>query len=121
MPTTYAGSEATAIIGQTSKEGGKTTQKTLKVLPEVILYDVDLTMSLPAQMTITSGMNAIAHSVEALYSQEANPIIDAMAVEGIRALAKSLPVIHKNPSDRTARSDAVSFVLSFICTQLTPP
>ena len=121
MPTTYAGSEATAIIGQTSKEGGKTTQKTLKVLPEVILYDVDLTMSLPAQMTITSGMNAIAHSVEALYSQEANPIIDAMAVEGIRALAKSLPVIHKDPSDRTARSDAVSFVLSFICTQLTPP
>ena len=96
------------IIGQTSKEGGKTTQKTLKVLPEVILYDIDLTMTLPAQMTITSGLNAIAHAVEALYSPESNPIINSLAEEGIRAIAKSLPIIHKDPSSKEGRSDAVS-------------
>ena len=62
VPTSYAGSEATPILGQT--EGSlKTTQRTMKVLPEVILYDVNLTMTLPQGLSATSGMNAIAHAV----------------------------------------------------------
>ncbi|KAG6845135.1 hypothetical protein H0H87_000371 [Tephrocybe sp. NHM501043] len=92
IPTTYAGSEATTIIGQT-ENGLKTTQKTLKVLPEVIIYDVDLTLSLPARMTVTSGVNAIAHAVEALYSKDANPIMDLLAQEGIKSIASALPII----------------------------
>ena len=67
VPTTYAGSEVTPILGQT-EAGLKTTQRTLKVLPEVVIYDVDLTLTVSARMTATSGMNAIAHAVEALYS-----------------------------------------------------
>lgn len=106
VPTTYAGSEATPIIGQT-ENGKKTTQNTRKVLPEVILYDVDLTMSLPAQMTITSGMNAIAHAVEGLYSKDSNPLINALAEQGIACIARALPKIHKNPTDKDARSDAL--------------
>ncbi len=106
VPTTYAGSEATAIIGQT-EHGKKTTQKTLRVLPEVILYDVALTMTLPAQMTVTSGMNAMAHAVEALYAEEANPVIDALAVQGIAAMARALPRIMQSPQDAEARSDAL--------------
>ncbi|KAG6866316.1 hypothetical protein C0991_005783 [Blastosporella zonata] len=92
IPTTYAGSEATPIIGQT-ENGLKTTQKTLKVLPEVIIYDVNLTASLPPRMTVTSGVNAIAHAVEALYSQDANPIMDLLAQEGIKNIASALPAI----------------------------
>ena len=72
VPTTYAGSEATPILGETL-EGRKTTQRSLKVLPEVIVYDVDLTLSLPPALSATSGMNAIAHAVEALYARDANP------------------------------------------------
>ncbi|MBM7061053.1 maleylacetate reductase [Pseudomonas sp. UL073] len=106
IPTTYAGSEATPIIGQT-ENGLKTTQRTLKVLPEVIIYDVDLTLSLPAQMTVTSGMNAIAHAVEALYSKDANPLISMLAEQGIAAIGRALPRIHANPEDREARSDAL--------------
>ncbi|KAF5348738.1 hypothetical protein D9758_006818 [Tetrapyrgos nigripes] len=106
VPTTYAGSEATPIIGQT-ENGQKTTQKTLKVLPEVILYDVSLTLTLPPQMTITSGFNAIAHAVEALYSPESNPIIDSLAEQGISSIARSLPRIIKSPNDTDARSDAL--------------
>ena len=106
IPTTYAGSEATAIIGET-RDGVKVTQRTLKVLPEVIVYDVDLTMTLPPALTATSGMNAIAHAVEALYAQDQNPVTSLMAEEGIRALARALPAIMANPADADARSDAL--------------
>lgn len=106
IPTSYAGSEATPILGET-KEGAKTTQRSMKVLPEVIIYDADLTMSLPATMTVTSGLNAIAHSVEGLYTQEQNPVISIIAQEGIAAFARALPVIAQRPDDKEARSDAL--------------
>lgn len=106
LPTTYAGSEMTPIIGQT-ENGVKTTQTTSKVLPEVVIYDVDLTYSLPVELSATSGINAIAHSVEGLYAQNGNPVISLMAEEGIRALAKALPVVVENPEDGEARSDAL--------------
>ncbi len=106
IPTTYAGSEATPILGET-KDGLKTTQRSMKVLPEVILYDVDLTLTLPAGLSATSGMNAIAHAVEALYAQDTNPVTTLMAEEAIRALASALPVIVQNPRDAEARSDAL--------------
>ena len=106
IPTTYAGSEATPILGQTAG-GQKTTLKSDKVLPEVILYDVDLTMTLPDRITITSGLNAIAHAVEALYSPESNPMIDMLAEQGIAAIARALPIIHNDPTNKEARSDAL--------------
>ncbi len=105
IPTTYAGSEMTPIIGQT--EGGvKSTQRTLEVLPETVIYDVELTLELPPRVSATSGMNAIAHAVEALYAKDRNPIISLMAEQASAALAQSLPVIVKRPADREARSRA---------------
>ena len=98
VPTTYAGSEATPILGETDC-GHKTTQRTLKVLPELIVYDVGLTLTLPTALSVTSGMNAIAHAVEALYSLEANPLISLLALEGIAALARALPVIVRESTD----------------------
>ena len=105
-PTTYAGSEMTPILGET-RDGLKTTQKSPKVLPEVVIYDVDLTLTLPVAMSVTSGMNAIAHAVEALYAQDRNPVISLVSAEGIRALARALPVIAEKPDDHEARSDAL--------------
>lgn len=106
LPTTYAGSEMTSIVGQT-ENGVKTTQKTLKVLPETVIYDVDYTMTLPPVMSLTSGMNAIAHAVEALYAENANPVLSLMAEEGVAALCRALPKITDAPDDRDARSDAL--------------
>lgn len=83
------------------------TQGEAQVLPEVIIYDIDLTMTLPARMTVTSGMNAIAHAVEALYSTDANPVMDSLAVQGIQSIARALPLIAKDASHREARSDAL--------------
>ena len=106
VPTTYAGSEMTPILGETAG-GRKTTQKSMKVLPEVVIYDVDLTIGLPAALSATSGMNAIAHAVEALYARDRNPVISLMAENGIRAFARALPKIVADPSDADARSDAL--------------
>ncbi|KAL5485219.1 hypothetical protein ACEPAI_7861 [Sanghuangporus weigelae] len=106
IPTTYAGSEMTSIIGQT-ENGVKTTQTTPKVTPEVVIYDVDFTLTLPQGLSATSGVNALAHAVEALYAQNSNPVIDLMAEEGIRALAHSLPIIVEKKGDSEARSNAL--------------
>ncbi len=94
IPTTYAGSEVTPIWGIT--EGGvKKTGRDAKVLPKVVIYDPALTLSLPADLSATSGMNAIAHAVEGLYAQDSNPIMALVAEEGIRALAVGLPKVVK--------------------------
>ncbi len=106
IPTTYAGSEMTPILGQTEK-GLKTTLRDMKVLPDSVIYDVSLTMSLPQTMSGLSGINAIAHAVEALYAEDKNPIISMKATEGIRALYSALSKIMIDPADRGARSDAL--------------
>lgn len=105
VPTTYAGSEMTPILGET-ENGRKTTLRSPKVVPDVVIYDVELTLSLPPMLSAASGVNALAHAVEALYAQDANPIISLMAEEGIAALARNLPGIVVNPADRNARTDA---------------
>ena len=106
IPTTYAGSEMTPILGETA-EGKKTTQRTLKVLPEVVLYDPELTLTLPIGISVTSSINAVAHAVEAIYAKDRNPIISLMAEESIRAFVRSLPLICADPLDLFARSDAL--------------
>ncbi|SAK86454.1 iron-containing alcohol dehydrogenase [Caballeronia hypogeia] len=105
IPTTYAGSEVTPILGET-QGGRKTTRRAPEILPRVVIYDVDLTLSLPASLSASSGLNAIAHAVEALYAKDRNPIASLIAEDGIRALGGSLLEIAKNPRDLDARAEA---------------
>jgi maleylacetate reductase len=106
VPTTYSGSEMTPIYGLT--DGGvKRTGRDRKVLPRTVIYDPALTVGLPAKVSGPSGMNALAHCVEALYARDANPITSLMAADGIRALARALPVVVTAPLDLEARSDAL--------------
>ena len=106
VPTTYAGSEMTPILGQT-EAGRKTTLRSPKVLPETVVYDPELTLTLPAFISGPSGMNAIAHAVEALYAEDANPIISLMAEESIGALAEALPRVVADGNDIPAREKAL--------------
>lgn len=105
IPTTYAGSEVTPILGET-EDGRKTTRRAAEILPRVVIYDVDLTLSLPASMSASSGLNAIAHAAEALYAKDSNPITSLMAEEGIRALGRSLGEIVSNPQRGEPRAQA---------------
>jgi maleylacetate reductase len=106
LPTTYAGSEMTNILGETS-EGRKKTLRSPNVQPEVVIYDVELTFTLPPRLSATSGMNAIAHAVEGLYANDRNPIVTLMALEAIRAMAEGLPAILDRPRDPAARAKAL--------------
>jgi maleylacetate reductase len=90
IPTSYAGSEMTNILGETSG-GSKTTKRDARIQPETVIYDPDLLDTLPDRFAATSGMNAIAHAVEGLYAVDGNPIVSLMSEEGIRALASALP------------------------------
>lgn len=107
VPTTFAGSEMTPILGQT-EAGRKTTLSSPKVLPETVIYDPDLTVTMPAFIAGPSGMNAIAHSVEALYAKDSNPVIALMAEELIRALGAALPeIVERGSEAREAHAGAL--------------
>lgn len=106
IPTTYAGSEMTTVYGITENQL-KTTGKAEQVLPKVVIYDPELTLNLPTEISACSGMNAMAHAVEALYAQDKNPIISLMAEEAITQLAQALPEIVEAPQNLQAREQAL--------------
>ncbi|MFE3202348.1 maleylacetate reductase [Embleya sp. NPDC059237] len=106
VPTTYAGSEMTPIWGLT-EAGRKQTGRDRAVLPRSVVYDPDLTLTLPVSASATSGLNAIAHAVEALYAPDTSPVIAAMAERGVRDLAAALPMIAEHPGDGAARADCL--------------
>src|SRR5215468_8453292 len=106
VPTTYAGSEATPVWGLT--EGAKkTTGIDQRVLPKAIIYDAALTMSLPVDMSVASGLNALAHCVDSMWAPNADPINAAFAAEGIRSLAAGLPRVVTDPFDLEGREHAL--------------
>ncbi len=106
VPTTYAGSEMTPIYGLT-EAGVKKTGRDPRVLPKTVIYDPALTLTLPLGLTVTSGLNAIAHAAEGLYAHDGNPILALMAEEGIRATVAALPRLAADPQDLSARGDAL--------------
>jgi maleylacetate reductase len=106
VPTTYAGSEVTPIYGLTGPDG-KHTGRDLRALPRTVLYDPALTTGLPPAVTGPSGMNALAHAVEALYAPGANPATSLLAEEGARVLHDALPRAVADPASLPARSDAL--------------
>ncbi|AUD00264.1 MULTISPECIES: maleylacetate reductase [Bradyrhizobium] len=106
IPTTYSGSEMTSILGETS-QGKKQTHRNRAILPATVLYDVSNTRDLPTPVSVMSGLNAIAHAVEAMYAQNGSPLISDIAERAISAMARAIPNIVETPSDLVARQDAL--------------
>jgi maleylacetate reductase len=106
VPTTYAGSEMTPVWGMTT-DARKETGNDRSVLPKVVVYDPDLTVSLPGFITGPSAINAMAHCVEAFYAPGANPITSLVAEEGIRAIARGVPIAVERPEDPGGRADTL--------------
>jgi maleylacetate reductase len=106
VPSTYSGSEMTPVWGLT-QHGVKRTGRDPVVQPRSVVYDPELTCSLPVPLTVTSGVNALAHAVEALYAPDASPLVSLMAQEGVRAMAGALPAVAADPEDLEARSGAL--------------
>jgi maleylacetate reductase len=106
VPSTYAGSEVTPVWGLTHA-GRKTTGIDPRVLPRLVVYDPELTVTLPVRLSVVSGLNALAHCAEAFWAPGRNPITSLIAEEGIRALARGLPALVRDSRDLGARSDAL--------------
>jgi maleylacetate reductase len=106
VPTTYAGSEATNVWGLT-EAARKTTGVDDKVLPVTVVYDAELTLSLPAELSVASGLNALAHCVDSMWAPRVDPINAALAAEGIRALGRGLPLVKVDPQDLAGREQAL--------------
>ncbi|MDF8364738.1 maleylacetate reductase [Achromobacter anxifer] len=106
IPTTYAGSEMTPIYGITAM-GLKKTGRDERVLPRTVIYDPNLSESLPLGPSMTSAFNAIAHAVEGMYAQERNPVMSWMAQEGIRSMVGAISKIAQSPQDKDARRAAL--------------
>ncbi|MFD8497476.1 maleylacetate reductase and hydroxyquinol 1,2-dioxygenase domain-containing protein [Amycolatopsis sp. NPDC059657] len=104
VPTTYSGSEMTAVLGETAN-GVKRTVTDEKARPDTVIYDADLTVDLPVPVTVSSAINAMAHAVEALYAREVNPIASTLAIQAIELIARALPAVVAAPSDAEARGD----------------
>lgn len=112
IPTTYAGSEMTAVYGVTrAKPDGQTLKVTVtdpKVAPKLVIYDPELTLALPPELTAASAINALAHCVEALYSITRHPLSTAAALSGLRHISQALPRCHAQPRDLEARSELLA-------------
>lgn len=106
VPTTYAGSEMTPIWGMT-RGNRKTTGRDLRVLPRVVVYDPQLTLGMPVDLTATSALNALAHSVEAFYAPGADPVTSLLAEEAIRVIGAALPIVVADPTGPGGRSDVL--------------
>src|SRR5438094_5858212 len=106
IPTTYAGSEMTPVVGITDRaDGRKRVQRHPAVLPRLAIYDPEVTLDLPAPLTASTGMNALAHCVEACYARDLNPVVRSVALEGLRHIARSLPLCVAAGDDIEARED----------------
>jgi maleylacetate reductase len=107
IATTYSGSEMTAVWGNSDGKM-KRTYRNAEVAPRLVLYDPELTHGLSPAVSAASGMNAIAHCVEAEYAPESGPVTSFFAMEGLKRLARSLPSIVQSPArDVQARADAL--------------
>ncbi|AEQ50386.1 maleylacetate reductase [Pelagibacterium halotolerans] len=106
IPTTYAGSEVTPVLGET-ENARKTTRRADAILPGLVLYDPELTYSLPASFTLTSAVNAMAHAAEALYAPDCTPIIRLMAYEAVGVMMRALPKLYAEPANAEARAEAL--------------
>ncbi|GAB4415991.1 MAG: maleylacetate reductase [Anaerolineae bacterium] len=108
IPTTYAGSEMTPVYGVTHQTEGTTRKITVrdaKIAPKLVIYDPSLTLNLPPSLTAGTGINALAHCIEAVYSVTRHPLSTAAALSGIGAITRALPRCYRNGNDLAARTE----------------
>lgn len=108
IPTTYAGSEMTPLFGVTRERDGvakKETTNDARIIPRVVIYDPMLTLDLPRDLTASTGMNALAHCVEAVYSITRNPLSSVAGLESARLIYHALARCVEDGKDVEARTE----------------
>ena len=111
IPTTYAGSEMTAVYGIThSRENPprKVTVSDSKIAPKLVIYDPELTLGLPPEMTASTGVNALAHCIEALYSVTRHPFSTAAAIQGVKHISNALLSCYQDGKNLETRTEMLT-------------
>jgi maleylacetate reductase len=104
VPTTYAGSEVTPVFGTTDLERGrKSVIRSDPIRPRLALYDPELALDTPPDLTASTGVNALAHCVEALYSKDAGQEERAMALRAAGRILDTLPRTVEEPRNLVYR------------------
>ncbi len=105
VPTTYSGAELTPFFGMTDEATRrKTGAGGPTIAPVAVLYDPDLTRSTPSRVSAETGMNALAHCVEAAYSPRRTAEAEAIALAGVERIGAALPAVVDDPDDLDART-----------------
>ena len=111
IPTTYAGSEMTAVYGVTHTREHpprKVTVSDPKIVPKLVIYDPELTIPLPPDITASTGINALAHCIEALYSITRHPASTAAAILGVHHINKGLLPSFQDGKNLGARTEMLT-------------
>jgi maleylacetate reductase len=107
IPTTYSGSEMTPVYGIThagETPPRKVTARDPRSVPILVIYDPELTLDLPPEMTASTGINALAHCFEALYSIRRNPLSTSAAIAAVRFICSALLRCYQHGDDLQARA-----------------
>jgi len=105
IPSTYGGSEATHVFAVVAPETGlKEVFVDVECIPSYVIYDPEVTLTLPPYVTACSGMNSLAHCIEAYYCSE-NMLNRAYCSLGIQLIIRSLPACVGTPTDLSSRSE----------------
>ena len=105
--TTYSGSETTALQGIIGHDGVRTNYRDMRMLPQVLIYDPELMLDVPLDISIASGFNSIAHAVSSYLGRDANPVANMFSENGIRAMSSAMVRLAQDPRDVDARSEAL--------------
>lgn len=104
IPTTYSGSEMTGFCGITI-DGIKRMHTSLNMLAHTVIYDPQLTLGLPVDISAASALNALAHCIDAVVVDTCSPIIAQAAYQGAQAIGHSIEGVFINPQDLNSRSE----------------
>jgi alcohol dehydrogenase class IV len=107
VPTTLSAAEVTPGLGIRDERGHKLVFWDPGVVPALIVLDARATLDVPAALFASTGMNALAHCIEGLYSRVRNPVSEALAIQGLQILAAALPAVMQRPADESARERAL--------------
>lgn len=109
VPTTYSGAELTPFFGMTDERArAKTGAGGPTIAPLAAVYDPELTLSTPARVSAETGMNALAHGVEVVYSATRTPEAEAIGLACIERGAAALPRVVDDPDDLEARTEMLT-------------
>ncbi len=102
--TSGTGSEVTQYSVLTAPDGDKLGLRTERIFPKAAIVDPGYTLTVPKNVTVSTGLDALSQLVEGIYSKKSTPLCDALAADALRKVKESLPIIAEDPENLRHRT-----------------